>query len=271
MARNGLLLIGCGKMGGAMLAGWIAEGTSPTDVVVVEPGAENAAAAAAHGVTVVSAAAEISDNFRPGVAIVAVKPQQMADVVPEYQKAIDRECVVLSIAAGTTISFFEDIFGAEQPIVRSMPNTPAAVGKGMLVGCPNGNVSEDMRSSCTRLLAAVGAVAWVDDEGQMDAVTAVSGSGPAYVFYMIECMAEAGRKLGLPEELAVQLAEQTVFGAGALAHDSDEAASQLRINVTSPGGTTAAALAELMADDGLQPLIDRAIKAANDRSVELGG
>ena len=175
----------------------------------------------------------------------------------------------LSIAAGTKIALFEAALGAEAAVVRSMPNTPAAVARGITVACANGRVGADQIALCTRLLEAVGEVAWIDDEGLMDAVTGVSGSGPAYVFLMIESLAAAGVAAGLAPELAQKLARATVTGAGELAHRSSEAAEILRRNVTSPGGTTAAALAVLMAEDGLEALMTRAVAAATDRSREL--
>jgi len=268
---NGLLLVGCGKMGGAMLSGWLDQGTDPASVVVVEPAAALRTPLGARGVTAVASAGEIPAWFWPDCVILAVKPQQMAAVTGDFTRFVGPETQFLSIAAGTTIGFFEGVLGASAAIVRTMPNTPAAVGKGMLVACPNGHVTDAMRKRADALLAAVGAVAWIGDEALMDAVTAVSGSGPAYVFYMIECMTEAGIAAGLPAELAAQLASQTVYGAGALAHAAAEDPGTLRKNVTSPGGTTQAALEVLMADDGLAPLVRRAVDAAAQRSRELGG
>ncbi len=267
---NGLLLVGCGKMGGAMLAGWLDQGTDPASVVIVEPTEALRQPWAKRGINVVAAAADIPAGFAPDCVIFAVKPQQMVDVVPDYVRFRGPGTQFLSIAAGTTIRFFEGILGPDAAVVRTMPNTPAAVGKGMLVACPNGPVTSAMRARADTLLAAVGAVAWIEDEALMDAVTAVSGSGPAYVFYMIECMTQAGIAAGLPAELAAQLASQTVYGAGALAHAAPEDPGTLRKNVTSPGGTTQAALEVLMADDGLAPLVRRAVDAAARRSRELG-
>ncbi len=268
---NGLLLVGCGKMGGAMLSGWLDQGTDPASVVIVEPAEALRKPWADRGITVVAGAGDIPAGFAPDCVIFAVKPQQMATVTPDYVPFVGAETQFLSIAAGTTIGFFEGILGSDAAIVRTMPNTPAAVGKGMLVACPNGPVTPAMRARANGLLAAVGAVAWIEDESLMDAVTAVSGSGPAYVFYMIECMAQAGVAAGLPVELAAQLASQTVYGAGELAHAGPEDPGTLRKNVTSPGGTTQAALEVLMADDGLSPLMRRAVDAAARRSRELGG
>ncbi|WP_416900011.1 MAG: pyrroline-5-carboxylate reductase [Minwuia sp.] len=267
---EGLLLVGCGKMGGAMLQGWIAEGTDPESVVVIEPEETLRGKLNETGVCAVNTADGIPEDFAPDCVIFAVKPQQMAKVIPAYKRFKSPETQFLSIAAGTTIDFFEDELGHDAAIVRTMPNTPAAVAKGMVVACPNGNVTDAMRERATALLSAVGEVAWIEDEALMDAVTAVSGSGPAYVFHLIETLGKAGVEAGLPEELAKQLALQTVYGAGALARDADDDPAQLRVNVTSPGGTTAAALEVLMGADGLQQLMTRAVAAAAERGRELG-
>ena len=266
-----LLLVGCGKMGGALLQGWLAEGLAAADVVVVEPAVDPARSGQVAGVAMLKTPAEIPASFQPAVVVFAVKPQSMAEVVPQYARFREAGALFLSIAAGTTISFFEAHLGAAAAVVRVMPNTPAAIRRGMSVLTANANVSEDQRALAGRLMAAAGACAWIDDEGLMDAVTAVSGSGPAYVFLLIECLAEAGVAVGLPADLAAQLALETVAGAGALARDADEAPAQLRVNVTSPGGTTAAALEALMAEDGLPRLMRRAVEAATRRGKELGG
>ena len=266
-----LLLVGCGKMGGAMLQGWLARGVAPGDVVVVEPGREQAEALGASGVTVVPDADAVPSGFAPSVVILAVKPQTMDDAAPHYAALAGPDTAFLSIAAGKTIADFERYFGSGAAIVRSMPNTPAAVGRGMLVACPNANVSQAMRENCDALLSAVGKVAWIEDEALMDAVTGVSGSGPAYVFLMIECMSRAGVEAGLPDELARTLALTTVAGAGELAMQAEEDPATLRKNVTSPGGTTQAALEVLMAEPGLQALMTEAVAAATRRSRELAG
>ena len=203
--------------------------------------------------------------------LVAVKPQEMDKVFPPLAKLAGPRTVVLSIAAGRTIAGFEKHLAGGVGVVRAMPNTPAAVGRGITVCCPNAHVTAAQRQTCTALLAAIGEVAWVDDEALIDPVTAVSGSGPAYVFYLVEAMAAAGVKAGLPAGLAMQLARHTVAGSGELLHRSELAAEQLRKNVTSPNGTTHAALQVLMAGDGLQPVMDRAIAAATRRSRELAG
>ncbi|MBT4542435.1 MAG: pyrroline-5-carboxylate reductase [Alphaproteobacteria bacterium] len=264
-----VLLVGCGKMGGAMLGGWLDRGLAADSVHIVEPFADNAAAAAKLGVNVYNAPGDLPADLAPAVVIFAVKPQQMADAAPAFS-GFTASAVYLSIAAGTPISTFENFLGSDAAIVRSMPNTPAAVRRGITVACPNDNVSDEQRALCHDMLEAVGDVGWVDDEGLIDAVTATSGSGPAYVFLLIECLAKAGQEAGLSAEMAMQLAAATVSGAGELARQADDEAAVLRKNVTSPGGTTAAALEVLMAEsEGLQQLMTRAVAAAADRSREL--
>ena len=268
-----LLLVGGGKMGGALLAGWLVRGeVDAGEVVVVEPdGAAAAGLREQHAVNTVEGPAAVDPAFAPAVVVFAVKPQVMDAVAPAYARLVAPGRVFLSIAAGVTIGYFEQNLGAEAAIVRAMPNTPAAVGRGITVLCPNRHVSDDQRTACTGLMEAVGEVAWVDDESLMDPVTAVSGSGPAYVFLLIECLAEAGEAAGLAPDLSARLARATVAGAGELARLSDEEAAILRKNVTSPGGTTAAALEVLMAKDGLRDLMIRAVAAATERSRELAG
>jgi len=268
-AGGPLLLIGCGKMGGALMAGWLAGGLSGDSVTVVEPNPEAAALAAAKGVTVLGEVAQVPPDLEPVVVMLAVKPQQMDAILPSLAPFVGPDTVFLSIAAGTTIGYFAEQLGAEAVIVRAMPNTPAAVGRGMTVLVANPRASGAQRDLCGALLSAVSEVAWVEDEALLDPVTAVSGGGPAYVFLLIETLAQAGIEAGLPEELALRLARVTVAGAGELVHRSDEPASVLRENVTSPGGTTLEALKVLMAPDGLQPLMTRAIAAATRRSREL--
>ncbi|CAA7614782.1 Pyrroline-5-carboxylate reductase, NAD(P)-binding [Magnetospirillum sp. LM-5] len=262
-----ILLVGCGKMGSAMLAGWLEQGIRPADVVVVEPNPAQVPA----GVALVGGADAIPAAFSPDIVILAVKPQVMADVVPAYARFAG-QATFLSIAAGKPISFFQTHLGQGAAIVRAMPNTPAAVRRGITVCCAGPGVTDQARSSCQSLLQAVGQVAWIEDEVLMDAVTAVSGSGPAYVFLLAEVMAEAGARAGLPTELAAQLARATIAGAGELLRQSNDSAAQLRINVTSPGGTTAAALSVLMdGAKGMGPLMVDAVAAATRRGKELAG
>ncbi len=268
-AGGPLLLFGCGKMGGALLAGWIERGVEPSQISVVEQFPDAAQAASSRGVRVLGAAGSIEPGFAPAVVVFAVKPQQMDPVLADVRRFAGSGSVFLSIAAGKTIAYFAAGLGASAAIVRAMPNTPAAVGRGMSVLTANDKVSAGQRSLCQSLLSAVGEVAWVEDEALLDPVTAVSGGGPAYVFLLIETLAKAGVEAGLPEDLALRLARVTVAGAGELVHQADEPVSRLRENVTSPGGTTLEALKILMAPDGLQPLMTQAIAAATRRSREL--
>jgi pyrroline-5-carboxylate reductase len=267
----GLLLVGGGKMGSALLGGWLKRGiVKPGHITVVEPDVMTAKAIRRrHRVAVVADPGNIT--ARPATVVFAVKPQAMDAVAPVYVRFTGSNTVFLSIAAGKTIGYFQSRLGTKAAIVRAMPNTPAAVGRGITVAVANKRAGKAQRKRCDRLLAAVGEVAWIDDEALMDAVTAVSGSGPAYVFLLVECLAEAGRAAGLPVALSRRLARVTVAGSGELLHRSDDAPETLRKNVTSPGGTTAAAIELLMAADGLQPLLTRAITAAARRSKELAG
>ncbi len=264
-----LLLVGCGKMGGALLGGWLERGMAPGTVTVVEPQADLVDRFTGSGVAAVAAPGALAPDAAPAVVVLAVKPQQMDAVLPGYVRFAHPGTVFLSIAAGKNIGYFEQRLGPDAAVVRAMPNTPAAIGRGMSVLCANARVSGAQRGACGDLLAAVGEIAWVDDEALLDPVTAVSGGGPAYVFLLIECLAEAGVAAGLPEELAMRLARATVAGAGELVHRASEPASTLRAHVTSPGGTTLEALQVLMAPDGLQPLMTRAIAEATRRSREL--
>jgi pyrroline-5-carboxylate reductase len=271
-ASGPLLLVGGGKMGGAMLSGWLARGMAPSAVAVVEPDFGRAEPfKRIKGLIVAARAENVPAAFKPAVVVLAVKPQSMDAVAPLYRRHAGPGCVFLSIAAGKTLGYFARYLGAEAAIVRSMPNTPAAVGRGITVACANARVSPAQRAVCDELLKAVGEVAWVDDEGLLDAVTAVSGGGPAYVFLLAESLAAAGVASGLPADLAARLARVTVAGAGELLHQAPEAPSTLRQNVTSPQGTTERALNVLMGPQGWQPLLDKAIAAATARSKELSG
>ena len=265
-----VLLAGCGNMGFAMLQGWLASGAlSPNEVQVVEPAEALRARAAALGVNAVASAREVSAV--PGLVILAVKPQVMGDVLPSYLSFAQSGAAFLSIAAGIGTEFMSRRLGELTPIIRCMPNTPAAIGKGMLVYWKNAQVSVDCEAFVKTLLAASGRVAKVDDEALIDAVTAVSGSGPAYVFHFIECLTDAGVNAGLPQEIAAELAMQTVMGSGALAAASADSPARLREQVTSPNGTTAAALNVLMKDGRMKALIGEAVDAAHRRAIELGG
>jgi len=264
-----IVLVGAGNMGGALLTGWLKSGVAGSSVIVVDPGPSApmltmiAEAGATH-------ATSLPEGIKAGVLFLALKPQVMEAVLPSLRHAVGPESVVVSVAAGKTLSFLEQHLG-QAAMVRAMPNTPAMVGRGVTGAYANAATDERRRQLVQNLLKVSGPVEWVPEEADIDAVTAVSGSGPAYVFYLVECMAEAGRKLGLQADLAMRLARETVAGAGELLHQLPDDASKLRQNVTSPGGTTAAALAVLMAEDGMQPLFDEAIAAARTRAQQLAG
>jgi len=261
-----ILLVGCGRMGSALLTGWLDQGIAAADVVVVEP-----ARPALGAVTVVTEASAIPAGFLPDVVVLAVKPQAMAGVLPPYRRFAG-QALILTIAAGKPIASFRAALGEAAAIVRAMPNTPAAVRRGITVCCAGPGVAPAQRDLAASLLAAVGEVGWVEDEALIDAVTALSGSGPAYVFLLVEAMAEAGARLGLDADLAMRLARATVAGSGELLRQSADDAASLRRAVTSPGGTTAAALAVLMDPaSGFGPLLAQAIAAAEARSRELAG
>ena len=264
VARDGLVLLGCGKMGTALLTGWLAAGVPPPSVWVVEPNPSDWLKGA--GVHLNAALPNA-----PAVALVAVKPQMMGGALPALQAMGNGTTLFVSIAAGTSIATFAEVLGDRTPIVRTMPNTPAMVGRGITGICGNAHAGASGLALAKALMQAVGEVVELAGEDQIDAVTAVSGSGPAYVFHLIEAMAAAGVAEGLPADVAMKLARATVCGAGELAYRTPESAAQLRINVTSPGGTTAAALAHLMDEGtGLPPLMRRAVHAAAMRGRELG-
>jgi pyrroline-5-carboxylate reductase len=262
-----LVLVGAGKMGAAMLDGWLGRGLDAARVVVLEP--QPSPQVARHGANGLRLNPP-RDALRADVIVIAVKPQSAREVMPQLTTLVGPATLVVSIMAGTTLKFLQGALPANAAIVRSMPNTPAAIGRGITVAVPNATVTAAQRQIAGDLLAAIGTVEWLDDEALMDAVTAVSGSGPAYVFLLAESLARAGTAAGLPQDLADRLACATVAGAGELLHRSTDDAATLRKNVTSPGGTTAAALDVLMAGDGLDPLMKRAIAAATKRSKELG-
>ena len=263
-----ILLVGGGRMGGALARGWRQRGIAPESIFVVEPDPASAARLKTDtGATAVAGPDAV--KTKPDVVVFAVKPQGLAEIAPAYRSFTDS--VFLSIAAGRTLKFFVEALGPRAAVVRSMPNTPAAVGRGFTVACPNANVTAAQRALCQSLLEAVGEVAWVEDESLLDPVTAVSGSGPAYVFLLTEALAEAGKAAGLPADLAERLARATIVGSGELARLAPESAAELRRAVTSPGGTTEAALNVLMAPGGLVDLMTRAVAAATGRSRELAG
>jgi pyrroline-5-carboxylate reductase len=254
-------------MGSAMLSGWRERGLAPS--VAVDPAPE-AAAQAGPDLTVVPDAASIPEDFSPAAVVLAVKPQIAAEALPPHARHAGR-AVFLSIMAGRTIGGIRGLLGAETAVVRAMPNTPAAVRQGVTVACAGPGVTTPQRTLCDRLLQAIGVVAWADDEALLDPVTAVSGSGPAYVFLLAELMEQAAVEQGIPADLARLLARQTVAGSGALLAASTEDAAALRKAVTSPGGTTAEALKVLMAPDAWPAAMSRAIAEATRRSRELAG
>jgi pyrroline-5-carboxylate reductase len=260
-----IVLAGAGKMGGAMLSGWLAQGLDANRVAVIEPYPSNdIKALAARGVRLNPAPRDIGSV---AALVIAVKPQMFREAGPALKPLIAPDTLVVSIMAGITIAAITAVCGGS--VVRAMPNTPAAIGRGITVAVAAGNVSAAQRAVADALLRATGAVEWTGDEALMDAVTAVSGSGPAYVFLLAEELARAGVEAGLPPELATKLARETVAGSGELLHRSELDAATLRRNVSSPGGTTAAALEVLMGADGMQSLLTRAVAAATQRSREL--
>jgi pyrroline-5-carboxylate reductase len=263
-----LLLVGAGKMGGALLAGWLREGLDPKTVFIrdPEPSHDVAELIARHEI---ATAAAIEPDAKPSVVVLAVKPQIVDEVLPGVAPLMGKDTVLLSIAAGRTLANLSSLLPKRAAIVRAMPNTPAAIGRAMTAMCANDAVSRDQALRCTMLLEGVGEVIWIDDEALMDAVTAVSGSGPAYVFLFAECLADAGIEAGLDPDLAMRLARATIAGAGELLRLSSDSPSKLRENVTSPKGVTAEALAVLMGKGGLKDLIARAVEAAAKRSREL--
>jgi len=260
---RGLVLLGCGKMGSAMLAGWLEGGLPASSVWVLDPNPSE---------WLQSTGVHINVDLpaTPALVLVAVKPQMMGAALPKLQALGNGDTLFVSVAAGTSIASFEEILGAQTPIIRAMPNTPAAIGQGITAMVGNAHATAEDLNRAEGLLKAIGETVRLEAEAQIDAVTGVSGSGPAYVFHLIETLAAAGEAQGLSADLSMKLAKATVAGAGALASVADESPSQLRINVTSPNGTTQAALEVLMQEDtGFPDLLGRAVAAATNRSKEL--
>jgi pyrroline-5-carboxylate reductase len=265
IGRRGLVLLGCGKMGSAMLQGWLTDGLVPAAVWVIDP-FPSEWLKSVEGL-------HLNNGLpaEPAIVLIAVKPQMMGDALPVLQSLGNGNTLFVSVAAGTAISAYEAVLGDQTPIIRAMPNTPAAIGRGITALIGNAIAGENHMKMTEDLMSSVGQTVRLQNEDQMDAVTAVSGSGPAYVFHLIETLAAAGVDQGLPEELAMQLAKATVAGAGALAETAQEDPAQLRVNVTSPAGTTAAALEVLMDREyGFPAILRRAVAAAADRGRELG-
>lgn len=267
--KHKIVLIGCGNMGYAMLCGWLKK-YPEVDVRVVEPSEPLHQRACQAGAKVVADVSDLPPDLAPHLIVVAVKPQTIDSVLARCHDLAESGATFVSVAAGVTLDRIARALPHAAPLIRCMPNTPASIGAGMMVLTTGNDVSSETSDFVESLFASSGAVAWLEDETLMDAVTAISGSGPAYVFYFIETLAKAGENLGLPPAVAQKLALQTVLGAGQLAAHSADGPAALREQVTSPGGTTAAALGVLMADDGLAPLIHAATTAARDRGVELG-
>lgn len=268
-----IALVGCGKMGSAMLKGWL-DSKIISRAYIIDPVGlpEIFTDYAPNPVTAYKSVTAFGDaDIHADIFVMATKPQIMAQICKELAPYMPRNAMVMSIAAGQTISGFELAFGSAQPIIRAMPNTPSAIGQGISVAVGNHAATPEHRQTATKLLQAIGMVEWLDNEDMLNAVTALSGSGPAYIFLLIESMAKAGEACGLPADLAMALARQTVIGSAALAAaEKNTPAATLRENVTSPGGTTEAALKILMDEEnGIQPLFDRALTAARDRGIEL--
>lgn len=262
-----VLLQGAGKMGMAMLEGWLKGGLKPQNAVIFAP----RPSPRVMELKDMGASVNTTGGLAPDYIVLATKPQVMGQAWPEIAPHVPGDSAVISVAVGRTLAWLEELTGRDRPIVRAMPNTPAAIGKGVTGAIANEKASGPVREGADLLLRAVGEVVWIEDEGQMDALSAISGSGPAYVFHLVEAMAAAGVEHGLPEDLAMRLARQTVIGAGALLEQSDESAAQLRANVTSPGGTTQAALDILRRDEALTALMREAVANAIRRAGELAG
>ena len=264
-----VLLVGCGKMGGAVLNGLLKRGVSPGNIRVAEPNAETRAALAAKGVVCAADAAELTD-FAPDIVFLAVKPFMIAQAINGVKPFTDKKAAVLSIIAGRKIEWFKEQLGKDAVVFRAMPNTPAAIGAGITAVKASDGASDAQKRAVESILSACGEVVWLDDESQIDAVTAVSGSGPAYVFYLTEALTAAAKAAGLPDDTAEKLAKATVTGSARLMAESEESPAGLRRNVTTPNGTTAAALDVLAnGQTGFEPLMIRAVIAAKIRSEEL--
>ncbi|MCP4314612.1 MAG: pyrroline-5-carboxylate reductase [Hyphomicrobiales bacterium] len=262
-----VMLVGAGNMGGAMMRGWLASGIEANSIAAIDP-SPSPAMDEMMGENGIIRYPSAPDGVTASALFIAIKPQLMGKVLPTLKPVLGADTVCISIAAGTPVATLSRHLG-DVAIVRAMPNTPAMIGRGITAAVANAHVSRQQHDFAHRLMAVSGPVEWVDTEDQIDAVTALSGSGPAYVFYLAECMAEAGRKVGLDADLAMRLARATVSGAGELMHRSDDDAAILRKNVTSPGGTTAAALDVMMKDAAMQKVFDEAIAAAKKRAHEL--
>tara|TARA_Y100001970_G_scaffold294331_1_gene450757 strand:+ start:59797 stop:60621 length:825 start_codon:yes stop_codon:yes gene_type:complete len=265
-----LLLVGGGKMGGALLNGWLSNGLQPENVVLVDKNSEILSSFSDIGISTVLSPLKIDPDFSADIIFFAVKPDLVVEVSNSYKKFISNGALLISVAAGVKISALE-VHSGSVPIIRAMPNTPSSIGRGITAVCANNKVISLQKEICEELFRAVGDVIWISEESHMDAVTAVSGSGPAYLFLMIECLSEAGISIGLDPDISYKLALETIAGSSELARNDSEPPNILRENVTSPGGTTEAALDILMSENGLKYLLDKAVKAAYQRSKDLAG
>lgn len=264
-----LLFVGCGKMGGALLGGFLKNGLKKENTSIIEP-SNSSFLKEEFGVNAVSSLNEIEENYTPDIILFAVKPQMLNEVLPSYKKwGNNPNILALSVAAGADVSLYRKHLGQETPIIRLMPNLPAFVGEGMTGAYASKNVSDAQKQITSQLVESVGKVVWIEDEEQMHAITAISGSGPAYLFHFVEAMENAAKELGLPDDIAKTLAYQTVCGSAKMVAESEKTATDLRIQVTSPNGTTAAALDVLMNESMQSELIKKATKAAFNRSIEL--
>lgn len=266
-----ILLAGCGRMGGALLQGWLAGGLPREAVTIVEPNAEGLKQAMdTTGMTVVASADAVPEDTRFDLVFLALKPQVMGDALPDYRRFAESGSLFISVAAGKSIAFFQEALGPQAGLVRAMPNTPALIGEGMTVGYATATVKTEQKELAEALFRAAGDFFWVEKEPLIDAATAVAGSGPAYIFYLMECLAKAGEEAGLTGEQATRLAVKTVAGSSRLAQESEQDLATLRQNVTSPGGTTEAALKVLMRkENGMETLIGETVGAALKRAGEL--
>lgn len=265
-----ILLVGCGKMGAALMGGWEKSGVPSENILIIEPEDANAKLIQEqYGVEVLGGPEHVEGNFEPDIIVFAIKPQVMDEVLPKYVDFTHNNEVFLSIAAGKSLEYLGSQLGNEKPIVRAMPNLPATIGKGITALTANKKVDKSRKAQCTALMEAVGEVVWVEDEALMDMVTAISGSGPAYVFYIIEAMLEAAKSSGMDEVVARKLICETISGSANLAACAKEPLEQLREDVTSPGGTTEAALNILMDGDNFRDILEEAVKAAEAKSKQL--
>lgn len=263
-----ILIVGLGKMGSALVNGWLGQNVDPTKIHVIEPNPNQIKELNCKIINFYKNPNEIDNGFFPDIILFAIKPQIMDSVVPEYQRFKEKSTFI-SIAAGKNILFFESLLGNDSAIIRTMPNTPASIGEGITIACGNKNTSQKCKKYFFYLFEAVGQAEWIVDENLMDAITAVSGSGPAYVFLLAETLSNAGVKAGLNKNMAQKLSVQTIIGSSLMLKYSEENPSVLRNNVTSPGGTTEAALSILMNEKGLNSLICEAVETAIKRSRAL--